>query len=106
MMKNFSALLLCALAVACGASPQGPASTMLAPRRTLLAQQGSSGVFDSLKSMLKELAKGFEKDVSKVEHALAEIPADLESELDKLEKFISKIDNQADLKAAVKAIGE
>ena len=78
-MKNFSALLLCALAVACGASPQGPASTMLAPRRTLLAQQGSSGVFDSLKSMLKELAKGFEKDVSKVEHVLCMVPVAVQS---------------------------
>merc|ERR1711871_1765110 len=56
--------------------------------------------------MVEQLAQGFEKDVAKVEHAIAEIPSDLESELTKLETFIDKIDNQADLEKAVKAIGD
>merc|ERR1711871_1669171 len=95
-----SVLLLVALACLAFPAAAHGGGSVFSHKRQLL------GVFDDLKSMLNKLASGFEKDIHKVEHALAEIPSDLEVELTKLETFIDKIDNQEDLKTAVKAIGD
>merc|ERR1711871_276750 len=95
-----SVLLLVALACLAFPAAAHGGGSVFSHKRQLL------GVFDDLKSMLNKLASGFEKDIHKVEHALAEIPSDLEVELTKLKTFIDKIDNQEDLKTAVKAIGD
>merc|ERR1711871_1104364 len=102
MAARAPVFVLLLVALACLAFPAAAhgGGSVLSHKRQLL------GVFDDLKSMLNKLASGFEKDIHKVEHALAEIPSDLEVELTKLETFIDKIDNQEDLKTAVKAIGD